>query len=259
MSEHAAHPEPAAHPPASGGHGAPSGEHSAQSSGHTSGGKRHLDMWGNIKDRYASGKAGTGGIVKGITGYASKEYISGVGDGIASALIETPTAGVMSVVQPLKKDVGELPKMLKESLGGYKLEIFKDMAIPVAYTVGHIREKIIGNFKLFHPIESFFKMGWGVATTPYAFLSGLGTAITHLPGDALALYPSIVGASLMTVSSITQQASSAVRRFGQGMLVISDTIEKACNNFFVSPPWRESRDSEYDNLNRYGREFGMAH
>lgn len=214
--------------------------------------------WGELQADYNKAeKSSFGGLFGGLGSFFSKEYATGVVEGARSAVWETPKAAIMSVVQPIRKDVfgkeGVIP-MVSESLKGFKLEILKDIAKPIAYTIGHIRHRIFKDLSLTEPM-SWLKSGWGLVTLPFAMLSGVGSAALHLPGDLLSLPASIIGATAMTVGSVGQQFFSGLRTFGKGAALTSDTIERSINRFIVPPGWAESRDSEYDNIKNYGQEF----
>ena len=218
-------------------------------------------MWGELKSDYnKASETSFGGLFGGIGSFFSKEYAQGVPEGVRSAAWETPKAAIMSVVQPIRKDIlgdkGMIP-MVRESLQGFKLEILKDLAKPVAYTIGHIRHKIFKDLSLTEPM-TWFKSGWGVVTLPFAMLSGVASSIVHLPGDLLSLPASLIGGSAMTVGSVGQQFFSGLRTFGQGALVASDTVERSLNRFIVPPGWSEARDSEYDNITNYGQTFHVT-
>ena len=214
--------------------------------------------WGELKADYNKAQhTSFGGLFGGLGSYFSKEYAQGTLEGARSAAWETPKAAIMSVVRPVREDIFKTVPMVGESLQGFKLEIFKDIAKPVAYTIGHIRHKILHPLKLADPI-TWFQSAWGAVTLPFAIAAGVVSALVHIPGDLLSPAPSFVVATAMTVGSVGQQYFSGFRNFGKGALVMSDTIERATNRFIVPPGWSEHRDQEYNNIRAWGQEFHVS-
>lgn len=214
--------------------------------------------WGEIKADYDRAKGNPfGGFFGGIKSYASRDYIRGLPEGAKSLAWDAPKAAIMSIVQPVRKDIFETVPMMKESISAFKIEIFKDLFKPISFVMGHTRAKIFDNLTDLSPI-GLAKAAWGVATLPFAAFAGLGATLTHLPGDIMSLPAALVSGTAMTVGTVGRQFFGGLHTFGKGAGVFSDVVERGFNKALVSPGWAESRDSEYDNIVRNGAEFGIG-
>lgn len=217
------------------------------------------ETWGDIRQDYnRAADTSFGGLFSGLLSYASKDHIGeSIPHGAADLAWRTPKAAVMSVVQPVRKDIFKIAEVTAESLGTFKIEILKDLMKPIAFTMGHIRHRIFKDLDITSP-SSILKSAWGVVTLPFALGAGVGSAIVHLPADLLSFGPTVVGGVAKTIGGVGEKFFGAFHTFGKGMLVTADTFERGVNRMIVPPRWREDAEREYENITRWGEEFAIA-
>lgn len=217
------------------------------------------ETWGALKADY--NKAATnpfGGFFGGVAGYLRpKHWGEQMPQAVVDAAWRTPKAAIMSTVLPIRNDIFKIVPTTKESLSTFQTEMIKDIFKPIAYTIGHIRHRIFKGLSLTDPV-SWLRSAWGIVTAPIAVLAGVGAGLAHIPGDALALGPMLLGATTKTIGGVGQHFFSGMHNFGKGMLVTSDVMERAANRIFVPEAWAEPSENEYEHITTWGSEFSTA-
>ena len=216
--------------------------------------------WNEMQEDYnRSNDTSFGGLFSGLLSYGSKEHIAeSIPKGVADLSWRAPKSAIMSVVQPVRKDIFSAVPLTAESLGTFKIELIKDFLKPIAFTVGHVRHRIFrAGMSLTSP-KDLLGAAWGVVTLPFAVGAGIGATLAHLPADLLSFGPTIVGATAKTIGGIGEKFFGAFHTFGKGVLVTADTVERGVNRFIVPPAWSESAENEYENITRWGSEFAIA-